>query len=76
MHAFFVETVPASAECFFCKPFSIERAIIADYVVLARDVKYFARLNALEILVERVEFFRLGKMAQVAGVQNEVRRAR
>src|SRR5262249_16002149 len=50
----------------------IKRAVITDHVVLARDKKYFARLETLQVLLKPVEFFRLGKMAQIARVQDEI----
>src|SRR5206468_3338704 len=44
--------------------------------MLAGHVKNFAYLEALQVLLERIEFFRFGKMTQVTGVQDEVRRRR
>src|SRR5262249_18733 len=74
VHAFLVKAVPTRAESVLSKALSIKRTVVADHVVFARDVKYPACLDTLEILFERVEFFRLGKVAQVAGVQDEIRR--
>ena len=60
---------------FLCETLSILRAVVADHVMLARHIEDLAGLEALQVLLERVEFFRLGKMAQVAGVQDEVGRS-
>src|SRR5262249_24583422 len=72
MHAFFVEAVPAGPERFLSKTLSKQRPVVTDHVMLARHVKYFACLEAFQILLERIEFFCFRKMTQVTRVQNEV----
>src|SRR5215813_2278565 len=76
MHASFVEAVPARPDRFLSKALSKQRTVVTDHVVLARHIKYFARLEALQILFERIEIFRFGKMAQVTCMQDEVWRSR
>src|SRR6185437_13633615 len=73
MHAFVIEAVPASA--FRSLPISVQKllAIIDRRVVLARHIENLLRLGALEHLVHGVELGGLGLMAQVAGVDDEIR---
>ena len=74
--AFLVEAVPTASERLFSESLPIQRTVVAEHVVLAGHIEYLAGLDTLQILLERIEFFRLGKMTQVARMQNEVRRSR
>ena len=58
MHPFLIEAVPASTFGSLAVPLQILLAVIAQDVVLARDVEHLACLGALQHLVHGVELTR------------------
>jgi hypothetical protein len=75
MHALVVEALPGLAAGGFAEAFEIQFAVVAGDVVFAGDIEHFLLTKAFEDLVEGVEFGGLGKVGEVAGVENQVRLA-
>src|SRR6266540_1275156 len=74
VRAFVVETEPAAAFRSFAEALEVLFAVVIEDVVLTRYVEHLLGLAALEDLFKCVELFGLGKVRQVAGVNNKVRR--
>src|SRR3954467_1878867 len=68
VYTFPIETVPTRTKCFLREPFAVENPVVAKYIVFTRYVKNFSGLDCFQILLESVEFFRFGQVAQVASV--------
>src|SRR6266496_111127 len=73
VHASLVKTVPACAPAPFSVAFEELFPIVVQHIVLTRHIEHIFGLRALQDLIDRIEFFRFGKMADVAGVQHEFR---
>src|SRR5437867_8075648 len=69
-----VEAEPAAALGAFAVARAEFLAIVTDHIVFAGHIKNLTSLCGFEKLIQRVEFRWLGKMRQVPGVQNEIRR--
>jgi hypothetical protein len=69
-----IEAVPAVSQRSLAESVQVLRTVVAQDVVLTRHIKNFRGLGGLEHLLHRVEFIRLGKMAQIARVKYEFRR--
>src|SRR5581483_11075946 len=76
MHAFVIETVPAPRASTLAVAVQKLLPVIDGSVVLAGHAEDALRLRALEHLIHGVEFSGLRAMAEIAGVYNELRRAR
>ena len=74
MDAASVEAEPAAALGAFAIARAEFVAIVTDHIVFAGHIKNRTSLCGFEKLIQRVEFRWLGKMRQVPGVQNEIRR--
>ena len=66
------EAVPAGARRSFAEAFEIERAVVGGGVVLAGNVEDLAGFGALDDLLGGVELGRLGRVGDVAGVEQQV----
>ena len=71
--AVFIEAAPARALRTFSVAIAKLLAVIVQHVVLAGNEENFLA-GVLQNLIDSVEFFRLGEMADVAGVQQKFRR--
>ena len=74
VRAFVIEAEPAAAFGSFAEALEVLFAIVIEHIVFARHVENLFGFASLENLFERVELFGLGKMRQVAGVEDELRR--
>ena len=72
MNAAVIETEPPGALRAFAETLEVLRAIVAQDVMLAGNVEDLLRLACFQHLLEVIEFFGLGKMGEIAGVQDEV----
>src|SRR5215470_5407467 len=72
MHALVVEAVPAGSLRSLAEPFEVLLAAIAGEIMLAGHVENLFLFQAAEYLLHFIEFSGLGKMRQVAGVDDEV----
>src|SRR5580658_2705660 len=66
-----IEAVPAITLCSLAETLVKRLAVIVEHVVLARNVEDAAGFEALERFRQSVKLFPLGKLCEVAGVQNE-----
>src|SRR5689334_12650436 len=73
MHALVIKAGPARALCTFSVALQILLAVVAEHVMLTRDKVDLFRGRSFQYLVKRVEFARLRKLAQIAGMNDEVR---
>src|SRR5580704_7468002 len=73
MHPLLVETVPAVTERAFTVAFAILFSVVVQHVVLARNIENLFGTNALECLIERIEFRWLREVAQIARVKDKRR---
>src|ERR1051326_2693159 len=71
VHALLIEAVPAGALRAFAVALQVLLAIVADHVMLARNVKDIFGAGALKDLLYVIELFRLGKVTDIAGMQDE-----
>ena len=74
--ALVIEAEPTAALSVFAEAFEVLFAVVVEHVVFTGNVEHFLGFAAFEDLLKRVEFFRLGKMREVAGVEEEVGRRR
>ena len=74
VHALVGKAVPAAAQRALAEALAIENAIVGGGVVLARHIEGLAGLDALDDLLRGVELRRLGRLGDIAGVQQQVRR--
>src|SRR5262249_32854398 len=74
--ALVIKAIPARSLVAVAVALKILFPVVADHLVLSRDVENVLRAGALQDLLGIVEFFRLGEMADVAGVQDEARLSR
>ena len=72
MHAFVVEALPRFAGSGIAEALEIELAVVAGDIVFAGDIEDFLLTEALEDLIEGVEFGSLGEVGKVARVENQV----
>ena len=72
MDVLVIEAVPAGAFGVFAVAFQVEFAIVDRCIVLAGDEEDLLRLRGLQHLVERVVFAGFGRVAEIAGVNDEV----
>ena len=73
MYALMVKALPGLAGGRFAEALEKQFAVVAGDVVFAGDIEHFLLTKALEDLVQRVKFGGLGKVGEVAGVENQVR---
>ena len=73
MHALVVKALPGLAAGGFAETLEIQFAVVAGDIVFAGDIEHFLLTKAFEDLVQGVEFSDLGKVGEVAGVENQVR---
>src|SRR5579871_121842 len=73
MHALVIETLPALPRALFAEAFEEELAVVPGHVVLARHVEDFFLPKTFEDLVKRIEFGGLGKVGEIARMQDQFR---
>ena len=73
MHALVVKALPGLAGGGLAETLEIQFPVVAGDVVFAGDIEHFLLTKALENLVQGVEFGGLGKVGEVAGVENQFR---
>src|SRR5580704_17679676 len=73
MHALVVEAGPAGAFYTFSIALEILLAVVAEHVVLTRHKVDLFGGRSFQYLVQRIEFTRLRKLAQITGMNDEVR---
>src|SRR5580658_3177354 len=73
VYALVVEALPGLAAGRFAEAIEKQFAVVTSDVVFAGDIEHFLLTKAFKDLVESVEFGGLGKVGQVAGVENQVR---
>ena len=73
MYALMVKALPSFAGSRFAEALEKQFAVVAGDVVFAGDIEHFFLTKALENLVQRVKFGGLGKVSEVARVENKIR---
>ncbi len=73
MYTLMVKALPGLAGGRFAEAFEKQFAVVAGDVMFAWDIEHFFLTKALKDLVQRVKFGGLGKMSEVARVENQVR---
>src|SRR5258708_37722819 len=73
MHTLVIKAVPPTTLCTFSIALEILLAVVAEHVMLTRHKIDLFGGRSLQCLVKRVEFTRLRELAQIAGVNDEIR---
>ena len=76
VHATMREALPSRAARAFAVAIQILLGLVAEHIMLAGNVKRLLHLRAFADLRDGIEFFGLGKMRQISGVQEQVGPAR
>src|SRR4029077_10932775 len=72
VNALMVHTVPTSALAPFPKSLAVLGPVVANHVMFSGNVEDVRYSGIFEHFAKRIEFLGLGKMAQVAGVDNQI----